>query len=247
MNQILGKMFIHPEKTFESFVVGHSNQRAYEASHTVARNPGMGLNPLFIYSSQGCGGTHLSQAILNHVLKESTLNKDRVCWITTEQFVYGLRLSIQHETLPSFRTYFGSLDMLLIDDVQFMELNGQAQEEFRQTFNTLYDNMKQIVITCDRHPTELNDTEELLQSRFQRGSIVEIRVPELQTKLTILEQLAHKEGIELPRDVAMYLAGDSATSIRVLEARLIRLLAKSRFDNLPISLDLAKGVLQDYG
>ena len=232
-----------PKYTFENFVVGSSNQFANAACLAVANNPGKVYNPLFVYGGVGLGKTHLLNAIGNFLLSHRAMNGNRICYITAEEFTNELVNSLRFEKMDDFRNRFRKMDVLLIDDIQFIAGKERTQAEFFHTFNALYDNTKQIVVTSDKFPGEIPNFEERLRSRFEWGLIADIQPPDLETKVAILNKKAEFENMTLPQDVAFYLASNIEHNIRVLEGSLIRLSAFASLHNVPVSMDLAKEVM----
>jgi len=240
--QIASDLF-KPKYTFENFVVGSSNQFANAACLAVANNPGKVYNPLFIYGGVGLGKTHLLNAIGNFLLSRHTMNGNRICYITAEEFTNELVNSLRFEKMDDFRNRFRRMDVLLIDDIQFIAGKERTQAEFFHTFNALYDSAKQIVVTSDKFPGEIPNFEERLRSRFEWGLIADIQPPDLETKVAILNKKAELESVALPQDVAFYLASNIEHNIRVLEGSLIRLSAFASLHNVPVTMDLAKEVM----
>ncbi len=232
-----------PKYTFETFVVGSSNQFANAACLAVANNPGKVYNPLFIYGGVGLGKTHLLNAIGNFLLANHGTASSRICYITSEEFTNELINSLRFEKMDDFRNRFRKMDVLLIDDIQFIAGKERTQAEFFHTFNALYDNAKQIVVTSDKFPKDISNFEERLRSRFEWGLIADIQPPDLETKVAILNKKAEYESVGLPQDVAFYLATNIEHNIRVLEGSLIRLSAFASLHNVPITMDLAREVL----
>jgi chromosomal replication initiator protein len=232
-----------PKYTFENFVVGASNQFANAACLAVANNPGKVYNPLFIYGGVGLGKTHLLNAIGNFLLAHHAVNSSRICYNTAEEFTNDLINSLRFEKMDEFRNRFRKMDVLLIDDIQFIAGKERTQAEFFHTFNALYDNAKQIVVTSDKFPKDISNFEERLRSRFEWGLIADIQPPDLETKVAILNKKAEFENVSLPQDVAFYLASNIEHNIRVLEGSLIRLSAFASLHNVPITMDLAKDVM----
>jgi len=232
-----------PKYTFENFVVGSSNQFANAACLAVANNPGKVYNPLFVYGGVGLGKTHLLNAIGNFLLSHRAMNGNRICYVTAEEFTNELVNSLRFEKMEDFRNRFRKMDVLLIDDIQFIAGKERTQAEFFHTFNALYDNTKQIVVTSDKFPGEIPNFEERLRSRFEWGLIADIQPPDLETKVAILNKKAEAENVMLPQDVAFYLASNIEHNIRVLEGSLIRLSAFASLHNVPVSMDLAKEVM----
>lgn len=232
-----------PKYTFENFVVGSSNQFANAACLAVANNPGKVYNPLFIYGGVGLGKTHLLNAVGNFLVSHHGMSDSRICYVTAEEFTNELINSLRFEKMEDFRNRFRKMDVLLIDDIQFIAGKERTQAEFFHTFNALYDNAKQIVVTSDKFPKEIPNFEERLRSRFEWGLIADIQPPDLETKVAILNKKAEFENVILPQDVAFYLASNIEHNIRVLEGSLIRLGAFASLHNIPISMDLAKEVM----
>ena len=233
----------NPKYTFENFVVGSSNQFANAACLAVSTNPGKTYNPLFIYGGVGLGKTHLLNAIGNFLIKHGNVNPDRICYITAETFTNELINSIRFEKMEEFRNKFRKMDILLIDDIQFIAGKERTQAEFFHTFNTLYDNMKQIVVTSDKFPRDIENFEERLKSRFEWGLVADIQLPDIETKVAILNKKAESEHIDLPLDVAFFIASNSEDSIRSLEGTLIRVGAYSSLNGSSITMDLIKNVM----
>lgn len=229
--------------TFENFVVGSSNQFANAACLAVATNPGKTYNPLFIYGGVGLGKTHLLNAIGNFLLKHSGISPDHICYITAEVFTNELINSLKYSKMDEFRNRFRKMDVLLIDDIQFIAGKDRTQEEFFHTFNALYDNMKQVVVTSDKFPRDIENIEERLRSRFEWGLIADIQPPDIETKVAILNKKAEIENIELPLDVAFYIASKAENSVRSLEGALIRVGAYASLHNTPIDIKLASEVM----
>jgi chromosomal replication initiator protein len=229
--------------TFESFVLGSSNQFASAAAMAVANNPATTYNPLFIYGGVGLGKTHLVNAIGNAILKSNPETK--VCYYTSEKFMNELINSLRYAKMDEFRNKFRSMDVLLIDDVQFIAGKERTQEEFFHTFNALYDSHKQIVVTSDKFPKEIPGLEERLRSRFEWGLIADIQAPDMETKQAILRMKAEQNGIDLPPEVALFLASAVSSNIRELEGYLIRIGAFASLTATPITLAMAQEVLKD--
>ncbi len=234
---------LNPEFTFANFVEGKSNQLARAAATQVGENPGKSYNPLFIYGGVGLGKTHLMQAIGNAMLSRQP--DCRVSYVHSERFVGDMVRGLQHNTISEFKRFYRSLDALLIDDIQFFAGKERSQEEFFHTFNALLEGQRQIVLTCDRYPKEVNGLEERLKSRFGWGLTVAIEPPELETSVAILMSKAAIEGTELPEEVAFFIAKRIRSNVRELEGALRRVIANSDFTGRPISLDFAKEALKD--
>mgnify|MGYP001469818997 CR=1 FL=1 len=229
--------------TFNTFVEGKSNQLARAAASQVSKNPGKSYNPLFIYGGVGLGKTHLMQAIGNALLTKNP--SARVTYLHSERFVSDMVKGLQHNTISEFKRIYRSLDTLLIDDIQFFAGKERSQEEFFHTFNALLEGNRQIVLTCDRYPKEVDGLEERLQSRFGWGLTVSIEPPELETSVAILMSKANAEGVVLPEEVAFFIAKRIRSNIRELEGALRRVMATSQFTGHPITLDFAKIALKD--
>jgi chromosomal replication initiator protein len=233
----------NPKYTFESFVVGSSNQFANAACLAVATNPGKTYNPLLIYSGVGLGKTHLLNAVGNFLIYHGNISPDRICYITAETFTNELINSIRYEKMDEFRNRFRKMDVLLIDDIQFIAGKERTQAEFFHTFNALYDNMKQIIVTSDKFPRDIENFEERLKSRFEWGLVADIQSPDIETKVAILNKKAESENFNLPLDVAFFIASNSEDSIRSLEGALIRVGAYASINNVNITIDLVKNIM----
>lgn len=234
---------INPIYTFDKFVSGSSNQFAFAAALAVANNPATTYNPLFIYGGVGLGKTHLLNAIGNAVLQVN--GGLRVYYYTSEKFMNELINSIRYQKMDEFRNKFRSVDVLLIDDVQFIAGKERTQEEFFHTFNALYESHKQIVVTSDKFPREIPGLEERIRSRFEWGLIADIQPPDIETKLAILRVKANQNGISIPEDVAFFLANSVSSNIRELEGYLVRIVAYANLMSLPVTLATAREVLRD--
>ncbi len=234
---------LNPAFTFDSFVEGKSNQLAKAAATQVGENPGKSYNPLFIYGGVGLGKTHLMHAVGNAILKNKP--EARVSYVHSERFVGDMVRGLQHNTISEFKRSYRSLDALLIDDIQFFAGKDRSQEEFFHTFNALLEGQRQIILTCDRYPKEVNGLEERLKSRFGWGLTVAIEPPELETSVAILMSKATAEGVDLPEEVAFFIAKRIRSNVRELEGALRRVIANYRFTGRPISLDFAKEALRD--
>jgi chromosomal replication initiator protein len=229
--------------TYESFVVGSCNQFAHAASKAVAEAPGRTYNPLYLYGGVGLGKTHLMHAC-GHAIKARNQHL-KLCYISSERFMNDLINAIRYDKTQSFREKYRSVDVLLIDDVQFMAGKERTQEEFFHTFNALYDQQKQIVISSDCPPREIPTLEERLHSRFEWGLIADIEPPDLETKIAILTKKAALIGVSIPSDVSMFIAGRVKSNIRELEGSLVRLIAISSLRGEPISKTLAHDALRN--
>lgn len=234
---------LNPSFTFDSFVTGKANQLARAGAIQVAERPGVAYNPLFIYGGVGLGKTHLIQAIGNLVLEQNSQAKVR--YIHAEQYVSDVVKAYQHKAFDDFKQYYHSLDLLLIDDIQFFGGKNRTQEEFFYAFNALIEAHKQVIITCDSYPKEISGMEERLISRFGWGLTVAVEPPELEMRVAILLKKALAEKIELDENVAFFIAKHIRSNVRELEGALKRVLAYSRFTGHLLSLDLAKEALKD--
>ena len=229
--------------TFDSHIEGKSNQIARAATNQVGENPGRAYNPLFIYGGVGLGKTHLMHAAGNLIC--SNKPKARVAYIHSERFVSDMVKAIQSNKMDEFKSYYRSLDALLIDDIQFFAGKDQSQEEFFHTFNNLLESGSQIIITSDKFPKEINNLQERIISRFESGLLVRIDPPELETRVAILQQKAASKNIVLTDDVAFLVAKKIRANVRELEGALHRLIASANFTKRDIDIDLAKETLQD--
>ncbi len=234
---------LNPAFSFSQFVEGKSNQLARAAATQVGENPGKSYNPLFIYGGVGLGKTHLMHAIGNAMLERNP--RARVAYVHSERFVGDMVRGLQHNTISDFKRLYRSLDALLIDDIQFFAGKERSQEEFFHTFNELLEGQRQMVLTCDRYPKEVNGLEERLKSRFGWGLTVAIEPPELETSVAILMSKAAADDVELPEEVAFFIAKRIRSNVRELEGALRRVIANSRFTQRPINLDFAKEALRD--
>ncbi len=234
---------LNPAFTFDGFVEGKSNQLARAAAIQVSENIGSSYNPLFIYGGVGLGKTHLMQAVGNSLIASNP--SARISYVHSERFVGDMVRGLQHNTISNFKRSYRSLDALLIDDIQFFAGKERSQEEFFHTFNALLEGQKQIILTCDRYPKEVNGLEERLKSRFGWGLTVAIEPPELETSVAILMKKASIESIDLPEEVAFFIAKRIRSNIRELEGALRRVMANSQFTGSEITLDFAKNALKD--
>jgi chromosomal replication initiator protein len=234
---------LNPKYTFESFVVGSSNQFAHAAARAVAEIPSKSYNPLFIYGGVGLGKTHLMHAIGHYILaREKKLN---LSYISTDRFINEMINSIRFDRLPQFRAKYRAIDVLLIDDIQFIAGKDRTQEEFFHIFNALHDAQKQIVVSSDCPPRQIPTIEERLHSRFEWGLIADIQAPDIETKIAILRKKAEAERVFLPENVALFIASKVKTNIRELEGSLIRLIAYASLTGRDIDLPLAQETLRD--
>jgi len=234
---------LREEFTFDSFVEGKSNQIAKAASVQIGENPGVAYNPLFIYGGVGLGKTHLMHAVGNLILDKKPGSK--IIYVHSERFVADMVKALQHNAIDDFKRYYRSVDALLIDDIQFFAGKERSQEELFHTFNTLIEGQRQIIISCDRYPKEIEGLEERLKSRFGWGLTVAIEPPELETRVAILMSKAQQMNVELPHEVSFFMAKRIRSNVRELEGALRRVIANSRFMARPITLDFAKDALRD--
>ena len=235
---------LNKKYNFSNWIVGSSNQFAHAAALAVANNPAQAYNPLFLYGDVGLGKTHLLHAIGNNIFTNNP--GCRIRYISAESFTIDLIESIKKDKMPNFRERYRPLDILLVDDIQFLAGKERTQEEFFYTFNTLYESHKQVVITSDKYPKDLQNIEERLRSRFESGLIADIKPPDLETKVAILYKKAEFHKADLPQDAAMFIANNIKSNIRQLEGVLLRLVAYSSFTRSPLNLELAKEVLKDF-
>lgn len=234
---------INNKYLFNNFVCGPSNQFAHAASLAVANNPATTYNPLFIYGGVGLGKTHLIHAIGNEIIKNN--QKYKVSYYSSEKFMNELVNCIRYGKMEEFRNKFRNMDVLLIDDIQFIAGKERTQEEFFHTFNALYESHKQIIVTSDKFPKEIPGLEERLRSRFEWGLIADIQVPDVETKLAIVKVKADQNNIKISDEVAYFLANSITSNIRELEGLLIRIGAFSSLTSTPIDITMAKNVLKD--
>lgn len=232
-----------PRYNFENFVVGTSNQFAHAASLAVANQPGEHYNPLFIYGGVGLGKTHLINAIGHRIVDKRPALK--VFYLSSESFMNELIGSLRRDKMDEFKSRFRNIDVLILDDVQFIAGKERTQEEFFHTFNSLYESHKQIITTSDKFPKEIPDLEDRLRNRFEWGLIADIQPPDMETRVAILQKKAEAEGVMLPHEVAIFLASHIDSNVRELEGSLTRLGAFASLTKTPITTDLAKEVLQN--
>ena len=235
---------LNPRYTFDAFVIGSGNQFAHAACQAVAERPSKAYNPLFLYGGTGMGKTHLMQAI-GHEIKRRT-PQSAICYVSSEKFTNEMINSLRYDKMISFRDKFRTVDVLLVDDIQFLAQKERTQEEFFHTFNALHESMKQIVIASDRPPKELAEFEDRLRSRFEWGLIADIQPPDLETKVAILQKKAEQERVTLPTDVALFIATNIRSNVRELEGALIRLVAHSSLIGAEITLPYTQQVLKNF-
>jgi chromosomal replication initiator protein len=235
---------LNPRYTFDAFVIGNGNQFASRAAQAVAESPSKAYNPLFLYGGVGMGKTHLMHAI-GHEVKRRQPNAS-ICYISTEKFTNEMINSLRYDRMTSFRDRFRTVDVLLVDDIQFLAQKERTQEEFFHTFNALHESMKQIVIASDRPPKELAEIEDRLRSRFEWGLIADIQPPDLETKVAILQKKADSEHTTLPIDVALFIASNVRTNVRELEGALVRLIAWCGLHQMEITLPTAQTCLKQF-
>ena len=233
---------LNPRYQFDGFVIGSGNQFAHAAAQAVADRPAKAYNPLFLYGGVGMGKTHLMHAVGHHV--KTRQPHSSISYISGEKFTNEMINSVRYDKMTSFRDRFRSVDVLLIDDIQFLAGKERTQEEFFHTFNALHETSKQIVISSDRSPKELADFEDRLRSRFEWGLVVDIQPPDLETKVAILQRKAESERMALPTDVALFIAGNVRTNVRELEGALNRLIAWSSMQGAEITLPNAQHCLK---
>ena len=234
---------LNPKYTFDSFVIGNSNRFAHAASLAVAESPAKAYNPLFIYGGVGLGKTHLMHAIGHYVLQNNPSAK--VVYVSSEKFTNELINAIKDDKNEEFRTKYRNVDVLLIDDIQFIAGKERTQEEFFHTFNVLHDANKQIILSSDRPPKEIPTLEDRLRSRFEWGLIADIQVPDFETRMAILKKKADVEKLNVANEVMVYIATKIKSNIRELEGALIRIVAYSSLTNREITVDLASEALKD--
>ncbi|HVE65212.1 MAG TPA: chromosomal replication initiator protein DnaA [Thermoanaerobaculia bacterium] len=240
---LLRGLVLNPRFTFDTFVVGSSNQFAHAAARAVGESPSRSYNPLFLYGGVGLGKTHLMHAIAQEILRRSP--GMRVAYLSAERFLNELINALRFEKMHEFKSRYRELDVLLMDDIQFIAGKDSTQEEFFHTFNALHDAQKQIVVTSDALPKEIPTLEERLRSRFEWGLIADIQPPDLEMKVAIIRKKAAAEKADIPDDVSLFIAGTVKSNIRELEGRLNRVIAFSSLTGKPVSVELARETLRD--
>ena len=236
---------LNPKYVFENYVMGNSNRFAYTAALAVANNPAKTYNPLFLYGGVGLGKTHLMHAIGNRIKQNDPRMK--VLYTSSESFTNEIINSIYNKNTEAFRKKYRNIDCLIIDDIQFLKGKEQTQVEFFHTFNALYDSNKQIIISSDRMPKEIETLEDRMRNRFEWGLIADIQAPDLETRMAILRQKAANDQIELPNDVLTLLATSITSNIREIEGAYTKIVAYSSLMNVPITLDITKNILDSMG
>ncbi len=239
-----GAAQLNPKYTFDNFVIGAQNQFAHSAARAVAERPSKAYNPFFLYGGVGLGKTHLMQAI-GHEAKRLYSHLS-IRYLSSETFTNEMITSLRNDRMTTFRDKFRNVDVLLIDDVQFLAQKERTQEEFFHTFNALHESMRQIVVASDRPPKELAEIEDRLRSRFEWGLIADIQPPDLETKVAILQKRAEMDHVALPMDVAYFVAANIRSNVRELEGALIRLIAKSSLESQEITLGYAQSALRNF-
>src|ERR1700721_420020 len=239
-----GAAQLNPRYTFDAFVIGSGNQFAHAACQAVAERPSKAYNPLFLYGGVGMGKTHLMQAI-GHEIKRR-ISQAAICYCSSEKFTNEMINSLRYDKMISFRDKFRTMDVLLVDDIQFLAQKERTQEEFFHTFNALHESMRQIVIASDRPPKELPEIEDRLRSRFEWGLIADIQPPALETKVAILQKKAESEHVVLPTDIALFIASNVRTNVRELEGGLGRVLAWCRLNGAELTLPTTQLCLKQF-
>ena len=235
---------LNPRYTFDAFVIGNGNQFARAAALAVAERPSRAYNPLFLYGGVGMGKTHLMHAIGHEVKRRQPVAN--ICYVSAEKFTNEMITSLRNDRMTSFRDRFRSVDVLLIDDIQFIAQKERTQEEFFHTFSALHENMRQIVIASDRPPKELAEIEDRLRSRFEWGLIADIQPPDLETKVAILQKKAESDQVVLPTDVALFIASNVRTNVRELEGAMTRLVAWCQHNHMEITLASTQQCLKQF-
>jgi len=237
------KKVFNPNYTFETFIVGNNNRLAFAAAQVVAERPGEAYNPLFIYGGVGLGKTHLMQAVGNEILRRDP--KKKITYVSCETFTSEFIQALQNKTIETFKSKYRSIDVFLIDDIQFLANKEGTQEEFFHTFNTLHQGNRQIVLTSDRVPREIPNLEERLSSRLGWGMIADIQTPNFETRMAIIQEKVRERGKTVPPEVLEYVASTITSNVRELEGSLTKLLTAAELENSPISLEFAQAILRD--
>ena len=235
---------LNPRYTFDNFVIGSFNELAHAAAFAISENPGLTYNPLFIYGGVGLGKTHLIQAVGNKIIESS--KKKKVKYISSEKFITDVVTSIRNRSIDAFKNSLSLIDVLIIDDVQFLAGKNKTQEEFFHAFNVLYEKNKQIILSSDRPPNAIPELEERLRSRFEGGMIADISLPDYETRLVILNIKLQEKHLTLPDDVLNYIANNVKKNIRELEGALNRILIYHKTTNTPLNIEVAKNLLKSY-
>jgi len=234
---------LNPSFNFDNFVEGKSNQLGRAAALQIGQNPGKSYNPFFICGASGLGKTHLLHSVGNSIIKHNP--KAKVMYLNSERYVGEMVSALQRNTINEFKRFYRNLDALLIDDIQFFAGKDRTQEEFFHTFNALFEGGRQVILTCDRYPKEVEGLEDRLKSRFQWGLTVAVEPPELETRVAILHSKAERSGIELPSEVSFFIAKRIRSNVRELEGALRRVVANAEFTGKPVTLDFAREALRD--
>ena len=235
---------LHPKYTFDRFVVGDSNRLCVSAARAIAENPGAtSFNPFFVYGGVGLGKTHLIQAIANHVVENKTASS--VHYVSSEQFTASFVWSVRNNKMGAFSNLYRNLDVLIVDDVQFLSGKRKTQDEFFHVFNSLHQAGKQIVLSADRPPTEIDGIDEYLISRFQWGMLADMQMPDAKTRMAILEQSVAEQGVKIGRDVLHFIADNIKNNVRQLEGALTKILAVAQLNSIPVDVTLARRILSD--
>ncbi len=235
---------LNPKYTFKNFIVGDNNRFAHAASWAVAEKPGQAYNPLFIYGGVGLGKTHLMQAIGAHIFSKKPSWK--IIYVSTEQFTNEFIDSIQFNQSSKFKEKYRNINVLLVDDIQFLQGKEQTQDEFFHTFNSLYEGRKQIILTSDRPPKDIPTVEERLRSRFESGLMTDIQSPNLETRIAILKKIIENENVNIDEEIIQFIANNIKSNIRELEGAIIRIIANSILKNQTITLNIAEEILKDF-
>jgi len=235
---------LHPKYTFDRFVVGDCNRLCASAGRAIAENPGTtSFNPFFLYGGVGLGKTHLIQAIANHILENRAAST--VHYVSSEQFTASFVWSVRNNQMRSFSNLYRNLDVLIVDDVQFLSGKRKTQDEFFHVFNSLHQAGKQIILSADRPPNEIDGIDEYLISRFQWGMLADMQMPDVRTRLAILEQGVREQGIDIGEDVLNFIAENVKNNVRQLEGALTKMLAVAQLNSTPVDVPMARSILAD--